>query len=373
VTSPPGGKPVIRLSSVAYTYRGPPPVTALKQTDLVIGRGEHVAITGPSGSGKSTLLNLLGLLDRPTQGTIEIDGIDVGAAPERERAAVRAHRIGFVFQSFHLLPYRTSVENVMLAQVYADEPRRRRREKAMAALAQVGLEQRAHALPTALSGGERQRVAIARALVNRPSLLMCDEPTGNLDTVTTMELTELLGALHREGATLVVITHNPSVAAQAQRQIAIRDGELTELPPSQQPPEPAPPAQPTLWAEPVQLTQPAPSAPRPGDTLPPVPRAGDTAFLPAQTAPTAPPADTGPVPGTGPAAARPEGTPGTGRVPGTGPRAARPEEPPPAGQLEDTGPIPPVPWEDTTEFPGRSGDIIPFPEQDEDTRAFPEE
>jgi putative ABC transport system ATP-binding protein len=223
------GDPVIRLSSVAYTYRGPPPVAALKPTNLVIHRGEHVAITGPSGSGKSTLLNLLGLLDKPTKGSIEIDGIDVGAAPERERAAVRAHRIGFVFQSFHLLPYRTSIENVMLAQVYADEPRRHRHAAAMAALAQVGLEHRAHALPTALSGGERQRVAIARALVNRPALLMCDEPTGNLDTATTVELTDLLESLHRGGATLVVITHNPVVAGRAQRQIAIRDGELTEI------------------------------------------------------------------------------------------------------------------------------------------------
>jgi len=226
------GEPVIRLRSVAYTYRGPPPVYALKPTSLVICRGEHVAVTGPSGSGKSTLLNLLGLLDKPTHGTIEVDGIDVGAAPERERAAVRAHRIGFVFQSFHLLPYRTSIENVMLAQVYADEPRRRRRAAAMAALAQVGLAGRADALPTALSGGERQRVAIARALVNRPSLLMCDEPTGNLDTATTRELTDLLESLHREGATLVVITHNPVVAGRAQRQIAISDGQLTEHPPA---------------------------------------------------------------------------------------------------------------------------------------------
>jgi putative ABC transport system ATP-binding protein len=236
VMTGPAREPVIRLASAAYTYRGPPPVAALKPTSLVIYRGEHVAITGPSGSGKSTLLNLLGLLDKPTQGLIEIDGIDVGAASERERAAVRAHRIGFVFQSFHLLPYRTSIENVMLAQVYADEPRRRRHAAAMAALAQVGLEHRAHALPTALSGGERQRVAIARALVNRPSLLMCDEPTGNLDTTTTLELTDLLESLHRAGATLVVITHNPAVASRAQRQIAIRDGELTALPPADRAP-----------------------------------------------------------------------------------------------------------------------------------------
>jgi putative ABC transport system ATP-binding protein len=238
-------EPVIRLSSVAFTYRGPPPVYALKPTDLVIYRGEHVAITGPSGSGKSTLLNLLGLLDKPTQGTIEIDGIDVGTAPERDRAAVRARRIGFIFQSFHLLPYRTSIENVMLAQVYADQPRRRRRATALAALDQVGLADRADSLPTALSGGERQRVAVARALVNRPALLMCDEPTGNLDTATTQELIELLGDLHRQGSTLVVITHNPIVAGKAQRQIAIRDGQLTD-----------------------QLAEPEPQVPPPADTQP---------------------------------------------------------------------------------------------------------
>ena len=221
--------PVIRLSAVAYTYRGPPPVRALKPLDLVINRGEHVAVTGPSGSGKSTLLNLVGLLDRPTEGVIEIDGMDVGAAPERDRAAVRAHRIGFVFQAFHLLPHRTAAENVMLAQVYADLPRRRRFGAAMAALGQVGLAHRANALPTALSGGERQRVAIARALVNNPSLLLCDEPTGNLDTATTGELTDLLESLHQAGTTLLIITHNPAVAARAQRRITISDGQLEEV------------------------------------------------------------------------------------------------------------------------------------------------
>ena len=265
MTGGPAGEPVIRLSSAAFTYRGPPPVAALKPTSMVIYRGEHVAITGPSGSGKSTLLNLLGLLDKPTQGTIEIDGIDVGAAPERERAAVRAHRIGFVFQSFHLLPYRTSIENVMLAQVYADEPRRRRHAAAMAALAQVGLDHRAHALPTALSGGERQRVAIARALVNRPSLLMCDEPTGNLDTATTDELSDLLESLHRAGATLVVITHNPAVASRAQRQIAIRDGELTEIPGATTPPVTVAPGPPGSGAP-----EPPPALP---EALPPADRA----------------------------------------------------------------------------------------------------
>ena len=235
-----GQPPVIKLSSVAYTYRGPPPVRALKPLNLVIQRGEHVAVTGPSGSGKSTLLNLVGLLDRPTEGTIEIDGMDVGAAPERDRAAVRAHRIGFVFQSFHLLPHRTAVENVMLAQVYADLPRRGRLGAAMEALTEVGLAERANALPTALSGGERQRVAIARALVNRPSLLLCDEPTGNLDTTTTEELTELLGSLHAAGATLLVITHNPVVAARAERRVTISDGVLEAEPnvPAEEPGDP---------------------------------------------------------------------------------------------------------------------------------------
>jgi putative ABC transport system ATP-binding protein len=234
VPSGPGTTPVIRLTRLAYTYPGPPPVRALKTMDLTVGRGEHVAITGPSGSGKSTLLNLVGLLDRPTEGTIEIEGLDVGAAPERHRAAVRARRIGFVFQSFHLLPHRTAVENVMLAQVYTAAPRRGRREAAMAALAQVGLGHRSSSLPTAMSGGERQRVAIARALINRPSLLLCDEPTGNLDSATTGEISDLLAALHRDGATLLVITHNATVAERAQRQITIRDGQLAG-PPGPQP------------------------------------------------------------------------------------------------------------------------------------------
>jgi putative ABC transport system ATP-binding protein len=233
------GAPVIELVAAGYTYPGPPPVRALKPADLTIWRGEHVAIMGPSGSGKSTLLNLLGLLDRPTEGRLRIDGIDLGRASERDRAAVRARRIGFVFQSFHLLPHRSAVENVMLAQVYADLPRRRRHQAAMDALAAVGLAGRPDSLPTELSGGERQRVAIARALVNRPSLLLCDEPTGNLDSAATTGLTNLLGHLHAQGTTLVVITHNPAVGALAQRQISIADGVLTERAPS---PAAVPPA-----------------------------------------------------------------------------------------------------------------------------------
>ena len=223
-----GQPPLIRLSAVAYTYHGPPVVHALRPLDLVIWRGEHVAVMGPSGSGKSTLLNLIGLLDRPTEGRVEIDGIDMGGTRERDRAAVRALRIGFVFQTFHLLTHRTAAENVMLAQVYAGVPRRRRRADVMAALAQVGLARRADALPTALSGGEQQRVAIARALVNHPPLLLCDEPTGNLDTTTTSELSDLLVALNHGGTTVLVITHNPAVAERAGRQFTIRDGQLYE-------------------------------------------------------------------------------------------------------------------------------------------------
>jgi putative ABC transport system ATP-binding protein len=259
-----GAPAVIRLSGAAYTYPGPPPVSALKPADLVIGRGEHVALTGPSGSGKSTLLNLVGLLDRPTAGTIEIDGLDVGASPERRRAAVRARRIGFVFQSFHLLPHRTAMENVMLAQVYAGTSRGSRRAAAMAALTQVGLGDRAGSLPTALSGGERQRVAIARALLNRPSLLLCDEPTGNLDSATTAEISDLLDGLHRSGTTLLVITHNPAVAQRAQRRITIRDGYLTEQPgppPGPPPPPPGPPPPPPEDPPPPPPEGPPPAPP----------------------------------------------------------------------------------------------------------------
>jgi putative ABC transport system ATP-binding protein len=225
-----GGTQVIRLESLSYVYPGPPPVEALKSVHLSVYRGDHLALTGPSGSGKSTLLNLIGLLDRPTQGRLEVDGLDMSLASERDRAAVRARRIGFVFQAFHLLPHRTAIENVMLAEICAGVPRRQRFGRAITALGRVGLAQRSEALPTALSGGERQRVAVARALVNEPALLLCDEPTGNLDTATTEELLDLFEALHRSGTTLVIVTHNPAVAVRARRQVTIRDGLLTERP-----------------------------------------------------------------------------------------------------------------------------------------------
>nr|WP_229923893.1 ABC transporter ATP-binding protein [Streptomyces capillispiralis] len=211
------------------TYPGPPPVPALRPTDLTIGRGEYVTVVGPSGSGKSTFLNVVGLLDRPTAGTYLLDGIDVAGLREADRTALRGRRIGFVFQSFNLLPHRSALENVNLAQLYNDTPRSLRTAAAEEALAQVGLAHRIDALPTRLSGGERQRVAMARALVTRPSLLLCDEPTGNLDTATAESVLTLLDDLHRQGLTILLITHDPNVAVRGTRTVAIRDGHLTEL------------------------------------------------------------------------------------------------------------------------------------------------
>ncbi|WP_329095842.1 ABC transporter ATP-binding protein [Actinomadura citrea] len=220
--------PAIVLRGVGRTYPGPPPVTALREVNLRVARGEYVAIVGPSGSGKSTLLNLLGLLDRPTDGSYGLDGLDVAELRDAERAAVRGQRIGFIFQSFHLLPYRSALENVLLAQLYGRTPRARRLDAARSALRQVGLEHRTDALPTTLSGGERQRVAIARALVNRPRLLLCDEPTGNLDTATAATILGLLEELHAAGQTVLTITHDPAVAGRAERVVTIRDGRLTD-------------------------------------------------------------------------------------------------------------------------------------------------
>jgi putative ABC transport system ATP-binding protein len=220
--------PVIELRGVARTYPGPPPVPALRPADLAIETGGYVAITGPSGSGKSTLLHLLGLLDAPTAGTYLLDGLDTSALGDRDRSALRAGRIGFVFQAFHLLPYRTALENVLLAELYNQTPRAQRLDRAVEALRAVGLGHRHDALPTTLSGGECQRVAIARALVNRPSLLLCDEPTGNLDSRNAATVMELLDELNAGGFTIVVITHDASVASHAHRTIAISDGVLSE-------------------------------------------------------------------------------------------------------------------------------------------------
>jgi putative ABC transport system ATP-binding protein len=220
--------PVIELAGLARIYPGPPPVPALRPAHLVIEAGDYVAVTGPSGSGKSTLLHLLGLLDTPTGGRYLLDGLDTSALNDRDRSALRGRRIGVVFQAFHLLPYRTALENVLLAQLYNSTPRGARLAAAIGALRAVGLGHRLDALPTTLSGGESQRVAIARALVNTPSLLLCDEPTGNLDSRNAAAVMDLLDELNAAGYTIVVITHDPAVAAHARRAIAISDGVLSE-------------------------------------------------------------------------------------------------------------------------------------------------
>jgi putative ABC transport system ATP-binding protein len=220
--------PVIELRGLARTYPGPPPVPALQPASLVIEAGDYVAVTGPSGSGKSTLLHLLGLLDAPTAGSYLLDGLDTGALRDGDRSALRGRRIGFVFQAFHLLPYRTVLENVQLALLYNQTPRASRTQAAAAALEAVGMGPRLGALPTTLSGGESQRVAIARALVNQPSLLLCDEPTGNLDSQNAAALMSLLDQLNADGFTIVVITHDGAVAAHASRSVAISDGQLSE-------------------------------------------------------------------------------------------------------------------------------------------------
>jgi len=220
--------PVIELRGLGRTYPGPPPVPALRPADLVIDGGDYVAVTGPSGSGKSTLLHLLGLLDTPTEGSYLLDGLDTSKLNDRDRSALRGRRIGVVFQAFHLLPYRTALENVLLAELYNQTPRSVRLAAAAGALEAVGLGHRLDALPTTLSGGESQRVAIARALVNEPSLLLCDEPTGNLDSRNATALMELLDQLNAGGYTIVVITHDLGVAAHARRMIDISDGVLSE-------------------------------------------------------------------------------------------------------------------------------------------------
>lgn len=215
------------MSGVTRTYPGPPEVQALLPTDLEVPAGDYLTIIGPSGSGKSTLLNLIGLLDRPSAGRYEFCGADVGHLNDRQRTQIRAESIGFVFQSFHLLSHRSAVENVALAQLYVGVGRRDREANAVAALRQVGLGHRLSASVDTLSGGEQQRVAIARAIVHRPMVLLCDEPTGNLDSATANSVLALLDHLHRDGITLVVITHDPMVAARGSHSITIRDGAVT--------------------------------------------------------------------------------------------------------------------------------------------------
>ncbi len=221
--------PVVAMQAVSRVFDSTPPVHALRAVNLTIESGEHVAIVGPSGSGKSTLLNVLGLLDRPTSGTYLLDGIDAGTLNDGRRAGLRSSRIGFVFQSFHLLAHRSALENVMMAGLYRRHSRAERRVRALDALERVGLAHRATFQPSRLSGGECQRVAVARALASDPGVLLCDEPTGNLDSKSTGSMLDLFDTLVDGGLTIIMITHDRDVALRASRRVEIIDGRLTEL------------------------------------------------------------------------------------------------------------------------------------------------
>lgn len=217
-----------KLSNINKVYQPSEEVTfqALKDINLTIEKGEFIAIIGPSGSGKSTLMNILGLLDRPTSGTYILDGEDTAKLSEEELAEFRNKKIGFVFQSFNLLPRTTSIDNVSLPLIYSGVPKKEREERAKKALEQVGLSNKFKSLPNQLSGGQQQRIAIARSLVTNPEIILADEPTGNLDSKTTQEIMKILKNLNKEGKTIILITHEPPIAKNAKRIIQIRDGRI---------------------------------------------------------------------------------------------------------------------------------------------------
>ncbi len=218
---------IIELRDVHKVYdMGAEKVHALNGLDLAIDKGEYVAIMGPSGSGKSTLMNLVGCLDTPSSGNYVLNGTAVEKLNDQELAAIRNKEIGFFFQTFNLLARTDAVQNVELPLIYAGIPRRERRERADKALARVGLTARSHHLPNELSGGQRQRVAIARALVNQPSILLADEPTGNLDSATSVEIMQLFDELHSQGNTVILVTHENEIAAHADRKVVLRDGKV---------------------------------------------------------------------------------------------------------------------------------------------------
>jgi len=220
---------MIELAEVCKTYQvGAAPLHALTDVSANVPDGGYVAVMGPSGSGKSTLLSILGCLDRPTSGSYRLDGDEVGALSESELSAIRRYKIGFVFQSFHLVPRLDAAENVWLPMVLAGVPPDERRERAAAALNSVGLGNRAQHRPAELSGGECQRVAIARATVMRPRLLLADEPTGNLDTAAGEQVMGLLEGMNADGLTLVVVTHDPNIGCRADRVFVLRDGRVAQ-------------------------------------------------------------------------------------------------------------------------------------------------
>jgi putative ABC transport system ATP-binding protein len=220
--------PVLELRGVNKTYGSDPPVYALREVSFAVAPGELAAVVGPSGSGKTTLLHIMGTLERPTSGVVAITGLDAARLSDGELAALRATRIGFVFQQFFLAEHSTALENVANGLLYAGVAASERRERAAEALSRVGLQARIHFRPSKLSGGERQRVAIARALVGRPAIVLADEPTGNLDSASGEAIFELLGELNAEGATIVVITHDRSLAQRLPRQVSVLDGRIVE-------------------------------------------------------------------------------------------------------------------------------------------------
>lgn len=221
--------PLIKLRDIMKVYHmGGEDVVALKDINLDVETGEYLAIMGPSGSGKSTLMNVIGCLDIPSGGSYHLNGQEIATATEDELAAIRNREIGFVFQTFNLLPRATASKNVELPLIYAGVAPEERRGRAAEVLAAVGLAKRGHHKPNEMSGGERQRVAIARALINRPSVVLADEPTGNLDTKIGEEILEVFEGINEEGKTLVVVTHDPDVAARARKIIVLRDGQIVE-------------------------------------------------------------------------------------------------------------------------------------------------
>ncbi|WP_305473842.1 ABC transporter ATP-binding protein [Bacillus sp. EB600] len=221
--------PMIQISNLMKSYKlGGETVHALNNVSLNIDKGEFLAIIGPSGSGKSTLMNMLGCLDRPDSGELHLDGKEIGKMNDNDLATIRNQKIGFIFQNFNLLTKLTALENVELPLIYSGVSTKERKEMAIESLTKVGLKERAGHLPTQLSGGQQQRVAIARALVGKPSILLADEPTGALDSKTSIEILQLMKELNETGNTIILITHDLSIAKQAKRMVRIQDGQLFE-------------------------------------------------------------------------------------------------------------------------------------------------